>query len=73
MMNVAEALKAADEKRKNGNWYPASGGTEQPFVTRTRRRLLYVFQPSTGRHAYLDLDQDVVLDDTEARHALATY
>lgn len=69
-MSVAEMLKKADEKRKQGNWYPASGGTEQPFTTRTGRRLLYVYQPSTGNHAYLDLSSDLILSDDEAQIAL---
>lgn len=50
----------------NGNWYPASGGTETPFITRTGARLLYCWQPSTGRHAYLNCDTDLILDDEEA-------
>lgn len=54
-----------------GNWYPASGGTETPFVTRTGKRLLYVWQPSTGQHAYLDLDTDLILSDEDAAYALA--
>lgn len=61
---------------KNGwyhNWQPANGGTETPFTTRNRRRLLYVWQPSTGNHAYLDCDTDIVLSDEEARLALGTY
>lgn len=59
--------------KTQGNWYPANGGTEEPFVTRTRRRLLYCWQPSTGDHAYLDLDTDLILTDEEARLALGTY
>lgn len=52
------------------NWYPASGGTEEPFVTRNRFRLLYCWQPSTGKHAYLNLDTDLILTDEEARLAM---
>lgn len=52
--------------RENGNWYPANGGTETPFNTRTGHRLLYCWQPSTGRHAYLDLGTDMILSDEEA-------
>lgn len=55
----------------HNNWHPANGGTEQPFLTRTKRRLLYVWQPSTGNHAYLDCDTDLILSDEEARYALA--
>jgi hypothetical protein len=63
---------------KNGvaladNWYPASGGTETEFHTRGGYRLLYVWQPSTGKHAYLNLDTDIVLSDDDAMHALGVY
>lgn len=56
--------------RENGNWYPACGGTEVPFNTRTGRRLLYCWQPTTGRHAYLDLGTDMILSDEEAWQVL---
>jgi hypothetical protein len=49
----------------DGNWLPANGGTEQVF-NRSGWRLLYVWQPLTGRHAYLDCDRDVILTDAEA-------
>ena len=55
------------------NWIPACGGTEQPFTSRTGRRLLYCWQPSTGRHAYLDLGSDLILSDEEAQYALALF
>lgn len=60
-------------KRENGVWTPACGGTETEFKTRNGHRLLYVWQQSTGRHAYLNLDTDIVLTDDEARAALGTY
>lgn len=56
-----------------GNWLPACGGTEQPFTTRLGFRLLYCWQPSSGRHAYLNLDTDLVLTDDEAMHALGVF
>jgi len=59
--------------RENGNWYPACGGTEVPFYTRGGRRLLYCYQPTTGNHAYLDLDTDLILSNEEADAALTTY
>jgi len=52
--------------KTQGNWYPASGGTETPFTSRSGRRLLYVWQPSTGDHAYLDLGTDLILSPEEA-------
>jgi hypothetical protein len=59
--------------KSQGNWFPANRGTETVFVTRTGKRLLYVWQPSTGNHAYLDCDTDLILSDEEARFALAIY
>lgn len=38
---VAELIAAEEARRKQGPWYPACGGTEVPFTTRTGRRLLY--------------------------------
>lgn len=70
MQTVPEILKARRAKAEQGNWFPAAGGTETPFRTRTGRRLLYCWQPSTGRHAYVDLDQDLVLSDEDALAAL---
>lgn len=69
-MNLTEMLQAANQKKAQGNWVPANNETETPFTTRTGRRLLYCYQPSTGRHAYLDCDQDLILDDKEAQLAL---
>lgn len=69
-MTLMEALAASDAKKEQGNWYPANGGAEEPFWTRNRRRLLYCWQPSTGRHAYLDVQTDLILTDEEARFAL---
>ena len=70
---MRETYQTSMADKTQGNWYPANGGTEEPFVTRTRRRLLYCWQPSTGGHAYLDLDTDLILTDEEARLALGTY
>ena len=69
-MSVPEAIAASEAKKANGNWLPANGGTEEPFMTRSGRRLLYCWQPSTGRHAYLDLGTDLILSDEEAELAL---
>lgn len=71
-MNLSEMLDAADAKRNNGAWVPACGGTEEPFTSRSGRRLLYVYQATTGNHAYLDLGTDLILSDEEARLALGT-
>lgn len=73
MKTLAELLNEKSAKAAQGNWFPANGGTEQPLTTRSGRRLLYCWQPSTGRHAYLDLGTDIILTDEEARLALETY
>ena len=66
-------IKAAEDKRRNGNWYPACGGTETPFKSRSGRTLLYCYQPSTGNHGYIDTQTDLLLSEDEARQALQTY
>lgn len=80
------ALRAAGAVRPSGrgplrrypssglgsDWVPACGGTETPFHSRSGRTLLYCWQPSTGRHAYLDCGTDLILSDEEARACLAT-
>ncbi len=72
MQTIAEMLDERTRKAEQGPWVPACGGTEVPFNTRTGRRLLYCWQPSTGNHAYLDLGSDIFLTDEEASLALAT-
>lgn len=51
-------------------WQPACGGTETPFKTRTGKTLLYMWNRSTGEHAYYDVDADVFLTNEEAQQAL---
>ena len=70
-MSVAEKLAARAKKAEQGDWYPANGGTETPFTTRTGKKLLYCWQPSTGKHAYLDMGSDMILSDEDARLAIA--
>lgn len=64
-LTLAEAIEAHQAKAERGPWFPASGGTEVPFVTRSGYRLLYMFQPSTRTHAHLDLDRDMFIPDDE--------
>ena len=47
-------------------WLPASNGMEEPFVSRSGRKLLYCFNPHLDRHAYLDMSCDMILTDAEA-------
>lgn len=70
---VAELLEEKQKKDEQGNWVPACNGTETPFITKSGRRLLYCWQPSTGRHAYLDCQTDLILTDQEAELALGKY
>lgn len=69
-MSVEYTAKA---DRSQGNWYPACNGTETPFKTRGGHTLLYCWQPSTGNHAYLNVETDMLLSDDEARATLALY
>lgn len=47
-------------------WVPACGGTEVPTRTRTGARLLYCFNPHLMKHAYINCDTDMILEDAEA-------
>jgi hypothetical protein len=67
---VSERIDAEQARREQGNWVPACGGTETPFTSRSGLRLLYCWQPATGRHAYINCDTDIALTDDEAREAL---
>lgn len=66
MKSIAKLLDERDAKARNGVWVPACNQTEVPITTRNGRRLLYCFQPSSGKHAYLDLATDIILSDEEA-------
>jgi len=72
-MNLVQELAARDAKAAQGNWTPACGGTETPFKSRSGVTLLYCYQASTGRHAYLDCGTDIILTDEEARLHLGTH
>lgn len=52
------------------DWVPACGGTETPFKTRSGRVLLYMWNRTTGEHAYYDVEQDIFLTSEEACAAL---
>lgn len=70
---LVELLEERDAKAAQGSWVPAHSGTEVPCRYRTGRRLLYCYQASTGRHAYLDCDTDLILSDEEAMLATGAY
>lgn len=71
MTTLSDRIEANRKAAADGSWIPACGGTEVPFTTRTGKRLLYCWQPSTGRHGYLDCGTDIILSDEEASAALA--
>jgi hypothetical protein len=73
MPNLTEMLETKAKRDEQGNWIPACNGSEVPFLTRSGRTLLYCYQPSTGKHAYLDCGSDLILTDEEARLCLQTY
>jgi hypothetical protein len=65
-VTLAEQLDERAKRAEQGPWVPACGGSEVPFVSRSGRQLQYVWQPSTGKHAYLDCQTDIVLSDEDA-------
>lgn len=67
---VPAQLAKRDAIAANGPWLPACGGTEAPFTSRSGKRLLYCWQPSTGKHAYLDCGTDIILTQEEAELAM---
>jgi hypothetical protein len=69
-MTLVDAIDAVAAWKADGEWVIANGGTETPFFTANRRRLLYVYQPRSGRHAYLDVQTDLILSDNDAMMAL---
>lgn len=66
-------FRAAQAKRDNGPWIPACGGTETAFRSRSGHLLLYCFQATTGKHAYLNVETDIIMSDDEARASLGTF
>jgi hypothetical protein len=68
--SMADVLAESQRRAEQGDWVPACGGTETPFTARNGRRLLYCWQPSTGRHAYLDVTTDLMLTQEEAELAM---
>jgi len=70
MTTIAALLEKKKKTDEQGDWVPACAGTEKPFYTRSRRKLLYCWQPKTGRHAYLDCETDLILSDDEASTAM---
>lgn len=68
--SLAAYLDRLDAWKVDGEWVPAAGGTETPFLTRSGAKLLYCYQPRSGRHAYLDCSTDLILTDEEVSNLL---
>ena len=45
-------------------------GTETPFTTRNGYRMLYCYNPATGKHAYLTLQIGIIMDNEEVQNAM---
>jgi hypothetical protein len=71
--SISDILNAVDLANEQGAWTPANLGSEEPFMTRSGRTLLYCFQMTTGKHAYLDCGTDLILSDEEAVLAMGRY
>ena len=67
---IPQSLHALEPWKSQGEWVPACGGLETPFISRSGRRLLYCWQPRSGKHAYIDVGSDMVLTDEEAQNAM---
>ena len=67
---VSEAAEHAVRREKaeqaarwsRDEWNPACGGTETPF-TYNGESWIYVYNGRTGKHAYLNLNTDMIADD----------
>ena len=69
-MTLVEILDARQKEAEQGDWVPACGGSEVPFFSRSGIKMLYVYQPSTGKHAYINCMTDIIMTDAEAQAAL---
>ena len=81
LLNAAGRSQVAEYKhfvpdftdRSDNNWYPACGGTEEPFHARSGARLLYCYNPALATHAYLNLDTDTILTQEESEMHMQLY
>ncbi len=63
MRTIPERLEG---RIARGRWVPASGGTEEPYKTRSGIRVLYCWHTGTGEHAWLNADTDIIMTPEEA-------
>ncbi len=71
--SLIDAEVTREAKAEQGNWFLACCGLEASFISRSGKKMLYVYQPATGKHAYLDVNADIIMTDEEARAALQLY
>ena len=64
-LSLHEAIEREQARRERGAWFPACGGSEVPCKV-GHYTYLYMFQPSTRKHAYLCIETDLFLDADEA-------
>ena len=64
-LTLQESLDKAEKTQAQSAWVAACGGTEKPFTTKTGHRVQYMFQPLTGKHAYLNLENDLFISNEE--------
>ena len=61
-IDMKDFLDIRDFHKEQGNWIPGTG--EHPFLYKGTR-LVYVWQPTTGKKGYLNLDHDIVYNDMD--------
>ena len=55
---------------RRDTWIPACGGHEKPLHYRNGVVALYVFNPRTGQHAYLNVSTDMIMTEEEVKRML---
>ena len=61
--SITEMLNEGQARReKNGRWIAACGGSETPMTVQGVR-VLYCWNTGTHKHAYLNLDTDMIMPD----------
>ena len=51
--------------RDLGIFIPACGGTEVPFRTRSGVTVQYLYNPTTGEHAYINCETDILIPNDD--------
>jgi len=55
---------------KANRWVPGCGGREVEYLNKSGVRVLYVFNPATQQHGWLNLDSDIVFSTSELIHPI---